>query len=133
MVNPSHTQHFQPVLSRSAWKSERYARNTDWLVTLSAQHLQELRAAVDLHKDQPEAQLHELKASDFPLPTLEPVLRELREEIVNGRGFAIVQGLSTADYSLRYELFWHVMSTRCCVTTAMSSQSSQVMDLSAET
>lgn len=101
MVNASQTRHFQPVVARSAWKSEQYAHNKEWLVTLSPQHLHELRAAVDLHKDHPEAQLHQLKASDFVLPTLGPVLLDLREEIVNGRGFAIVQGLSTKEYSLR--------------------------------
>ena len=102
MVNASQTRHFQPVVARSAWKREQYAHNKEWLVTLSPQHLHELRAAVDLHKDHPEAQLHQLKASDFVLPTLGPVLLDLREEIVNGKGFAIVQGLSTKQYSLRY-------------------------------
>ena len=109
MVNASHTQQFQPVVTRSAWTSERYASNKDWLVSLSKQHLNELRAAVDLHKDRSEA-LHELKASDFPLPTLGPILVDLREEIVNGKGFAIVQGLSPKEYSLRYCPF----CTLCC-------------------
>lgn len=101
MVNSPQTQQFQPVRARSAWKSKRYANNKEWLVTLSQQHHKELRAAVNGHKDHPEARLHELKAEDFPLPTLGPVLYDLREEIVNGRGFAIVQGLNTEEYSLR--------------------------------
>ena len=101
MVNASQKAQFQPVATRSAWKSEQYASNKDWLVRLTPQHLHELRAAVELHKDVPEARLHELKAEDFPLPSLGPVLHGVRDEIVAGRGFAIVQGLSPQDYSLR--------------------------------
>lgn len=101
MVNASHTAQFQPVATRSAWKSAQYASNKDWLVRLTPQHLQELRAAVDLHTDVPETRLHELKAHDFPLPSLGPVLHGVRDEIVEGRGFAIVQGLSPQDISLR--------------------------------
>ena len=101
MVNAQQSSHFQPVVSRSAWTSERYAHSDEWLLKLSPQHLEELRAAVRQHEYQPEAKLHTLTASDFDLPTLGPVLLKLREEIVNGKGFAVVQGLSSSDYSLR--------------------------------
>lgn len=101
MVNASLISKFRPLDARSAWKSSQYTGNKDWLVTLKQQHLDELRAAVTLHKNVSEAQLHELRASDFPLPTLGPVLHEVCDEIVQGRGFAVVQGLPTRDYSPR--------------------------------
>lgn len=101
MVNASLTTQFRPIDARSAWKSSQYTGNKDWLVTLKQQHLDELRAAVTLHKNVSEAQLHELRTSDFPLPTLGPVLHEVRDETVQGRGFAVVQGLPTRDYSPR--------------------------------
>lgn len=101
MVNASQTTQFRPLDTRAAWKSSQYAGNKDWLVTLKQQHLYELRAAVDLHTNVPEAQLHELNSSDFSLPTLGPVLHKVRDEIVQGRGFAVVQGLPTKDYSSR--------------------------------
>ena len=68
---------------------------------LSPQHLKELQAAVDLHKDVPEDKLHTLTAKDFPLPTLGAVLERVRYDIVNGKGFALLSGLSTSDYDLR--------------------------------
>lgn len=101
MVNIIHTPQFQPVPLRSAWGSPPYASNKDWLVQLTPQHLRELQAAVALHKDVAENQLHELTADDFPLPTLSHVLHSVRDEIVEGRGFAIVQGLSVQDYNAR--------------------------------
>ena len=101
MVNASLSAQFRPLEARSAWKSSQYTDSKDWLVTLKQQHLDELRAAVTLHKNVPEARLHELKASDFPLPTLGPVLRDVGDEIVQGRGFAVVQGLPTQEYSPR--------------------------------
>ncbi len=101
MVNTKVTSQFQPVVTPSAWHSSRYKNNTEWLVKLSSEHSRELRAAVNQHKHVPENAVHALSPNDFPLPTLGPVLRKLRDEIVDGKGFAIVQGLSTADYSLR--------------------------------
>ena len=68
---------------------------------LSPQHVQELQAAGDLHKDVPEDKLHTLTAKDFPLPALGAVLERVRDDIVNGKGFAILSGLSTTDYDLR--------------------------------
>ena len=102
MVNATYQNQFQPVVARSAWPSKRYKTSEEWLLKLTPQHLDELRAAVNLHRDQPEAELHKLTANDFPLPTLGPALLELRDEIVNGKGFAVVKGLSSAEYSLRY-------------------------------
>ncbi len=101
MVNTKVTSRCQPVVTSSAWHSSQYKNNKEWLVKLSSEHLRELRAAVTQHKLVPEEALHALSADDFPLPTLGPVLQRLRDEIVDGKGFAIVQGLSTADYSLR--------------------------------
>lgn len=35
----------------------------------------------------------------FPLPTLGPVLEAVREEVVNGRGFALIRGVPVERYS----------------------------------
>lgn len=102
MVNSQQVSMFQPVVTRSAWHSDKYKDSKQWLVQLAPEHLVELRAAVDLHKRVPENALHKLTASDFPLPTLSAVLRDVREDIVNGKGFAILSGISTVDYHLRY-------------------------------
>ena len=61
----------------------------------------------------PEDAVHALSANDFPLPTLGPVLQRLRDEIVDGKGFAVVQGLSTADYSLRFARQYTTSPHRC--------------------
>lgn len=103
MVNTKQASHFQPVVTPSAWYSKQYNNNSaEWLVKLSREHLTELRAAVDLHNNVAEDTVHCLTANDFPLPTLAPVLRQVRDELVQGKGFAVVQGISARDYSLRY-------------------------------
>ena len=102
MVNTKQTQLFQPFTGPSAWYSEQFRNSTEWLVQLSEQHLREIRAAVDLHKDVAEEEMHNLTLDDFPLPTLGPVLQELRDELVNGRGFAIVKGILIAEYNVRW-------------------------------
>ena len=100
-LNTKQTDQFQPVLTPSAWHSKQYSQNTDWLVKLSQEQLKELRATVDLHSEVGEDAIHTLTASDFPLPTLGPTLQQVRNDVVNGKGFAIVQGISTAEYNLR--------------------------------
>jgi hypothetical protein len=42
-----------------------------------------------------------MKQSHFPLPGLGPKLAALREELIHGRGFALLRGLPVADYSER--------------------------------
>ena len=101
MVNSQQTSQFQPVVTPSAWHSDKYRDSKEWLVQLSPQHLKELRAAVDIHKNVPEDQLHTLTAKDFPLSALGAVLERVRDDIVNGKGFAILSGLSASDYDLR--------------------------------
>lgn len=101
MVGTKQTSQFHAVETPSAWHSNDFKNPQQWLVKLLPEQLQELRAAVDLHEGVPEEGLHRLSAKDFPLPTLGPVLSKLRDEIVDGKGFAIVRGLSPTTYSLR--------------------------------
>lgn len=40
-----------------------------------------------------------ITSQNFPLPTLGPALRELSQDIHNGRGFAVLRGLNPAEFS----------------------------------
>lgn len=67
----------------------------DWIVHLSPQDVAELEAAARPFGD-PSA-LAGLTAADFPLPRLGPVLRRLRGELLDGRGFALLRGVPVPD------------------------------------
>lgn len=80
----------------SAWRGAELAGRSDWQLRLSADHNRELRQAM-AHARARGAEVPALKAQDFPLPTLAPVLDAMRREVVDGRGFCLVKGFDISD------------------------------------
>lgn len=95
MVGPIHTTLVQ---HKSAWYGKDLADDLSWLVHLSQQDLAEIAAAVQGVRAHGLA-LAEVGRSNFPLPTLGEKLARHLEEIRTGRGFVVLRGLNTADYS----------------------------------
>ncbi len=71
-----------------------------WILTLSPDHISELRRAAATVITQGLA-LSEISNALFPLPTLAPVLRQLRTELTHGRGFSLIRGLNIDDVTER--------------------------------
>ncbi len=98
-----------PVTERSAWMAADWAGDDSWIFRFSRTQLAELEAASqDVRRRKLAA--GEFGKDDFPLPTLEPRLEEIQEELENGRGFVLLRGLSTDDYdvdSLKI-LYWGI-------------------------
>jgi hypothetical protein len=69
----------EDVRGTADWRGEEIEDSAEWWVALSEAHRAELLAA--------------LAHSDFPLPTLGPVLRRLADELMTGRGFALIRGI----------------------------------------
>src|SRR5215472_10914461 len=81
---------------RAAWHGLEMARRDDWIVKLTPSHLAELEAAARplvARGESVTSALPHLTPSSFPLPTLGPLLERIREELVSGRGFALLRGL----------------------------------------
>ncbi|TMR23458.1 TauD/TfdA family dioxygenase [Nonomuraea turkmeniaca] len=76
------------VLGPGEWLGAEIRDSDAWRVPLDEGHRREVLAAVRAAPD-------EITRESFPLPTLGPVLRRVREELVGGRGFALVQGVPT--------------------------------------
>jgi hypothetical protein len=79
------------------------AARRDWVSELSDPDVAELEAALErfLGGDGDVAQrIGRMTAADFPLPTLAPRLHALREELLHGRGFALLRRLPVERYSL---------------------------------
>jgi hypothetical protein len=96
----------RPYLHPSAWTSRKLAGNTDWIVRFGDAENAELRAALAVARARG-ADIPQLAATDFPLPTLGGRLRALTQEVVNGRGFVLIKGfriddLPAADAALIY-------------------------------
>ncbi|MDP4504952.1 TauD/TfdA family dioxygenase [Nonomuraea turcica] len=80
------------VLGPGEWLGAEIRDSDAWRVSLDEGHRQEVLAAV-------RAAPGEIARESFPLPTLGPVLRRAREELVDGRGFVLVQGVPTEGMS----------------------------------
>ncbi len=74
------------------------ATRSDWVVPLSAAEVAEIEAAVHANAH---ADIAQLRAADFPLPTLAPRLARIRADVLHGRGFALLRGLPVQRWTLR--------------------------------
>ena len=85
----------------TVWRGpDMAARSDEWLMHLSPAEIKELEAAAE-PLVAVESNIGAMKQSDFPLPGLGPKLAALREELIHGRGFALLRGLPVGNYSER--------------------------------
>jgi hypothetical protein len=86
----------------AAWRGEDLAARDDWITRLDAADIDELMQATQAFLAQPgdpAQRLAELDAAGFPLPRLGPRLHALRDELLHGRGFALLRRLPVAQAS----------------------------------
>ena len=95
---PAPTRPARPLVEGpSAWiGSDMRKREAEWSYRLSAAEVAEIEAAVG-HVRACGLDIAEIRREDFPLPTLGPVLDRIRGEVIDGRGFALLRGLSVED------------------------------------
>jgi hypothetical protein len=75
----------------AAWRRADVADPALWRTALTAAQIDELRRAV-AHARSTGRALGDLRAADFPLPTLAREVARWRDEIQSGRGFQMVTG-----------------------------------------
>eukprot|EP00879_Flechtneria_rotunda_P008142 GHRR01008527.1.p1 GENE.GHRR01008527.1~~GHRR01008527.1.p1 ORF type:complete len:362 (+),score=138.84 GHRR01008527.1:379-1464(+) len=84
-----------------AWYADQYKGRSDWINHLSEQHIAELDAAVSGVQAKGIIKIQAVTKADFLLPTLGPYLEAIRDEVVRGRGFALIRGVPVDRYSSR--------------------------------
>jgi hypothetical protein len=93
----------------SAWRGEELARSEAWMLRLGDGDIAELDAAL-AGVEASGCDLIEVGRDRFPLPGLGPKLAAMREEILRGRGFALVRGLPMQRLSTRQAaiMYWGI-------------------------
>ena len=76
----------------AAWRADDMRENADWLRTFSESEIDEILAATRSFQSTGRS-IASMRAPDFTLPTLGPVLDDLRGELLRGRGFTLLRGL----------------------------------------
>lgn len=87
----------QPVNGPQAWYGPDMAlRQHEWIHELSPAEIAELRAAI-ARVEAAGMDVVDIRAADFPLPILGNVLREVKRQLFEGRGFAVLRGFPVAE------------------------------------
>tara|TARA_A100001037_G_scaffold39623_1_gene30776 strand:+ start:2872 stop:3960 length:1089 start_codon:yes stop_codon:yes gene_type:complete len=88
------------ITGPSAWYgTDLAARSQEWIRPFSGSELDELDAAMRGVKERG-LEIVDIERDDFPLPTLGPALDEVRQDVLRGRGFALLRGLPVDHYSI---------------------------------
>ena len=121
-----------PVRGPDAWRGAEMRERGDWIHMLSEAEIAEVGAAVDA-VDTDDRAIAGIARDDFPLPRLGPVLDAIREEVLRGRGFALIRGLPIERYSIRRRAiaFWGIGAWfgRAVSQNAMGHLLGHVIDL----
>jgi len=91
---------FQPVIDPAGWLADDMAASDAWLYTFNETEISELRAAIAPF-DRDDVDLMAVEAEDFDFPRLGKALKEVRQELLYGRGFILFRGLPVADLGKR--------------------------------
>jgi len=86
----------RPLVDPAGWTAADLAANDDWVYGLSQTELDELAAAV-ADVEARGLDIKDIGRDDFPLPTLGPALRGLRDQLLDGRGFLLIRGVPVAQ------------------------------------
>ena len=87
-----------PVDDPAAWRGDRIAERSEWIVELDRTPVAELESAVASVASR-DVDLFEVTRDDFPVPSMGRHFQALLEALEGGRGFALLRGLPVARWS----------------------------------
>jgi len=91
---------YTKVDGSSAWYGPELAsRSDEWMYQLGEEDLKEIRAALQLVSES-DTPILDVNKEAFPLRSLGPVLEGVQDDVVNGRGFALIRGLPVEEMTI---------------------------------
>ena len=87
-----------PIEDPAAWRGDRIAERSDWIVPLDRTMAAELESAVAAVAAR-DIDLFDITRDDFPLPSMSRHFQVLLEALEGGRGFALLRGLPVARWT----------------------------------
>jgi len=87
-----------PIDYPSAWKPADFASPADYTIELTASQLRDVEHAI-ARVNAAGLGLDDLGREHFELPSLRPVIEEIRDQIEKGRGFVVVRRLPVEAFS----------------------------------
>lgn len=80
------------------WNGAQLAQAADWIVELSAEHVQNIHAGIEAAIASGKA-MAELDQSDFPFGDFGNRLTAVQQQLLSGRGFVLIRGLPASDWT----------------------------------
>ena len=87
----------QHIAHPCAWKAAELRRDAAWIFELSAAEIAEIEAALKAVK-KAHVPLLEIRARDFAVPATARRMRQISQQLEEGRGIALVRGVPVARY-----------------------------------
>jgi len=99
----------QPVVHPAAWTAADLAADQSWLHPLTEPEVTELDAAVGVIEDRGLGIL-DITKDDFVVPNLGKRLQAIHEDLIHGRGLAVIRGVPVARYTRQQAAvaFWGI-------------------------
>src|SRR5580700_5667179 len=79
-----------PIDHPTAWKVADFRSPADYTIDLTATNLREIERAIE-RINRAHLGLDDLQREHFDVPSLRPVIDEIRHEVEDGRGFVVVR------------------------------------------
>ncbi|MBV8131835.1 MAG: TauD/TfdA family dioxygenase, partial [Alphaproteobacteria bacterium] len=98
-----------PIDHPGAWEVADFKSPADYTIEFDAIHLRDIERAMRQIKAAGLG-LDDLRREDFEVPSLQPLIDEIRCQIGDGRGFVVVRRLPVEDYSKEEigMIFWGI-------------------------
>lgn len=98
-----------PLSGPAAWYGPAMAKSGEWIYALSPREIDEIDAALAATKRRG-LEILDVSRAEFALPTLGPALQAIHDELLHGRGFALIRGIPRERYSVpdMAMIFWGI-------------------------
>ncbi len=99
----------KPIVESGCWYPRDLSGSEEWIYRLDEREIGDIMDAV-AGVERRGLDIKDITRGDFELPVFAPALADIREELLEGRGFAIIRGLPTEGMSMYQHAaaFWGV-------------------------
>jgi hypothetical protein len=98
-----------PIDGPSAWYGADMAKSGAWIYTLTSAEIGEIDTVLSAVRKKG-LEILDVTRKEFTLPTLGPALDDIHDELLHGRGFALIRGIPRERYSVpdMAMIFWGI-------------------------
>jgi hypothetical protein len=117
----------RPITGANVWHGNDMARSPRWQRRLAPVQLAEIDAALVTAKARGVPSWEAVTTADFPLPGLDALFDDIREELENGSGLLMLRGIDPSRYTLDDAKIVYAGIARQLGTLVFSNRGGEIM------